>query len=585
MTRHIRGILVCLTCAITLTATGVGFASPVVLTDGAGDAVLRRTDDGCDGPFDEMTQAIPDLVSIRLESFTPLAPHIDPYAGQADDNGEFVRIDIVFAGLVNPPGPIGYGDNSPEYAPGAYGPNPVLGYIEFDVDANENTGGEYDYPALRYLANVARFGGLPSEARFANRAAKGRESFDGDVETAPYYEASGEEFHLALLGEEVEDIDVVTEAPDGDPNVFEAGEVWQLDGKFFHKAHAYDDFAVLCGSGGGDYEPEVKIQFAHDTMTDETTISLVFPKTNVGGAKLISPSATPQNHDGCDQNQVSIKDVLRDLYVSAAFAEPHDQDEPEFRFLADWANQSDVDLYLDPAGWRVQALVGTAYLPVQVDNDEFIWTDCYPNPIVGDVNGDGLADEIDTTLIESYITNHDGESWYDVDGDGMNGSVALNDWGRRFSVCDVNYDGYVDALDAGGTVLVGDMNLDGAIDGRDVGPFTLALVDAAAYEMAFPGADADVIGDTNGDGAFDLDDLPGFLALLLGPQPEPLLGDMNGDKNLTVDDIPWFCLGLTKPGVYKGTHGVDPAERGDVNRDGVLDGRDIAHFIQCLSKP
>ena len=34
------------------------------------------------------------------------------------------------------------------------------------------------------------------------------------------------------------------EAGGGTASVFEAGEVWWIDGDFFHKAHAYDDFAA-----------------------------------------------------------------------------------------------------------------------------------------------------------------------------------------------------------------------------------------------------------------------------------------------------------------------------------------------------
>lgn len=502
--------------AAVTTMTQIAQAAPNVFVDGAGDTVLRRTDDDCDGFFDEMAHLAPDLVEIRLESFTPDMPNIDPFTGQADENGLFVRIDVIFNGLVNPPGPIGYDDHTPEYEPAVYGPNPVMGYIEFDVDGNEDTGGEDQYPELRYLSNVARFGGVPDEPRFADRAVTGKESIDSDVTTAPYFEASGEEFHLAMLGEEVDSIDIIQEAPGGNYDVFEAGEIWWLTGSFFHKAHAYDDFAVLCGSGGGDYKPEVVIQFAHDTLNNETTVSLVFPKTNVGGAQLISPTANPQSHDGCDDNQYSIKDVLRDLYVGAAFADPGDRNEPAFRFIAGWEFQSNVDLYLDPSGWRVQGLVGTAYIPAPVDNDELIWTDVYPNPVQGDVNGDGTADGADEAAVAQYIALRDGQSEFDTDGDPMNESVAIYQWGWRFSVYDLNYDGLVDHLDVNGSFLVGDMNLDGLIDGRDIGPFVLALLDPTAYQSQFPDANPDVIGDTNDDGALGIDDLAGFQSLLLG---------------------------------------------------------------------
>ncbi|HRW55144.1 MAG TPA: hypothetical protein P5081_19910 [Phycisphaerae bacterium] len=503
-------------CAIALSAIGVS-AAPVVFVDGAGDAVLRRTDDNCDGPFDPMTQGMPDLLEIRIDSFAPGSPHNNPFSGVSDANGLYVRIDLVFAGLVNPPGPVGYDSHWPTYDPSLYGPNPVMGYIEFDIDGNEDTGGEIEYPALRYLANVARFGGLPNEPRFAGRPAVDGGSFDGNVLTAPYYEASGEEFHFVLLGEEIEDVEVVVEATGGNPALFEAGEVWILDGDFFHKAHAYDEFAILCGSGGGDYKPEVSVRFAHDTQADETTVSLVFPRTNEGSARLIGPSTSIQTADGCDDNQYSIEEVLLDLHWGAVLADSNTRSLPEFSFLADWENQgtNQFDTYLDPTTWRVQALVGTAYLPVQADDDEFIWTDVYPNPVFGDMNGDGYNDATDETLILGYIADHDGELNYDMDGDGMNDSLTLVDWGRRFSLFDTNYDGLVSLFDAGGPTLVGDMNLDGLVDGRDIASFILALMDPAGYASQFPAADPNVIGDTNGDNSFDMDDIAGFTTLLL----------------------------------------------------------------------
>ncbi|MCB9857821.1 MAG: hypothetical protein H6818_19220 [Phycisphaerales bacterium] len=573
-------------CFAAIVASDVA-AAPVVFSDDEGDAVVRRTDNDGDGPFDPEVQAMPDLLEIRVDSFAPAMPHINPFVGMSDAAGLFVRIDLVFAGLVNPPGPVGLDDHWPTYEPDKYGPNPVVGYIEFDMDGNEDTGGEDQYPELRYLANVARFGGLPSEPRFADRAADGCDAFDGNVTTAPYYEASGEEFHFVLLGEEIEQYSVVTEAVAGNPALFEAGEIWWIDGDFFHKAHAYDDFATLCGSGGGDYKPEVTIQFAHDSQIDRTTVTLVFPKTNEGSARLISPSTNVQSQDGCDNNQFSIQEVLLDLHFGALFADSFTRMLPSFRFIAEWENQGTetFDTFLDPSTWRVQALVGTAYLPDQVDDDEFIWTDVYPNPTFGDMNADGVYDAADESYILEYIAEYDGGVGHDNDGDGMNQSVMLIDWGRCFSVCDVNYDGFVNLLDIGDSGLVGDMNLDGLVDGRDIGPFVLALTDPAAYSSQYPSANANVIGDTNDDGAFDLVDVTGMLNLLLGPQVEPLKGDMNGDNEVTIDDVIPFCLALTDPAVYQSTHGVDPTARGDCNGDGVLDARDIAHFANRLVVP
>ncbi len=62
--------------------------------------------------------------------------------------------------------------------------------------------------------------------------------------------------------------------------------------------------------------------------------------------------------------------------------------------------------------------------------------------------------------------------------------------------------------------LLGDMNCDGHVDGRDIAPFTLAILDAAAYEATYPDCGIDY-GDVNLDGSVDELDISGFVALLL----------------------------------------------------------------------
>ena len=62
--------------------------------------------------------------------------------------------------------------------------------------------------------------------------------------------------------------------------------------------------------------------------------------------------------------------------------------------------------------------------------------------------------------------------------------------------------------------LVGDMNGDGTVDNFDIGPFELALVDLAAYLLAYPTVDYTCAGNVNGDGSFDNFDIGPFEILL-----------------------------------------------------------------------
>ena len=62
-------------------------------------------------------------------------------------------------------------------------------------------------------------------------------------------------------------------------------------------------------------------------------------------------------------------------------------------------------------------------------------------------------------------------------------------------------------------VLPGDMNCDGVVNLADVDPFVLALVNPAAYALAFPGCDV-LAGDMNGDGLLNGLDVGLFVAAL-----------------------------------------------------------------------
>ncbi len=494
----------------------VGRASAQVVSfiDGIGDATPRLTDLGADGPYNSEFQRLPDLLAIELCSFEPDAPQIDRFTGSVDQSGMYIRIDVMLDGLINPTGEIDF-DNEQAYAPDAYGPHPMVGYIEFDIDHNEDTGGEVEYPEFRYLATTARFGGLPSEARFDDRAARFEQEIDANLNTQPFVERSGEEFHIALIDENPSSVDVIFERPGGVVSIFEAGETWWVSGEFFHRAHVYDDLMVMCGSGNNRYEPELIMQYTHDELSDITTISLVIPKTNAGAARFKSPSQTVQSNDGCDGNQYSIEEAVMDMIVSASVADFFTRQLPEFQLLAAWEYQSAAPS-LDVTNWRVAANLGTAYLPDRVDGAEIIWSDVYPNIINGDVNGDAVVDTDDEAAIGAFIATYDGEMFYDSDGNDQNGSVALWHFGPYYCVYDVNYDGVVNGSELVADALPGDFNLDGSIDGRDIEAIVTALIDPVAYATAYPTADLLAIGDLNNDEAFDLADVDGFIALLLG---------------------------------------------------------------------
>lgn len=492
--------------AFALAAGGAG-ASPVVFNDGAGDAVIRRTDPGNDGPFDPVLHRLPDIVEMRLGRFEPAEPHIDPFLGIWTETGEFVRFDMVLDGLINPHD--GHDDDDFIYEPFRFGPNPLHGYVEFDVDADENTGGDYEDQRYRYLGNVARFGGVPAEARFAGRAALCDRDLSSPLAVGPFCEFSGEEFHITFE-EEIDYVIVMLERPGGDPWLFEAGEIWWIRGEFFHRAHAFDDFTISCSDDPDDYEPDVYLRYAHSEATDQTTVSLVFPRTNVGAAALISPLTQPQPNDGCDDNQVSFLECLTDLNFSASFADPWHQQQPQFQFLAGWASKTPSE-HLDPAQWRVTALVATAYDSFQSFSTNAIYTDVYPNVVPGDFTGDGIVDEADDVAKGLFVAEHDGDPAYDADATAGNGQLVWPNFARGFCVYDVDYVGLVEA----GLLLLGDMDINLVVDAEDVDDWLQGLFEPGVYQDTHGGADPLLRGDMNQDGAMDGADLQAFVDAIL----------------------------------------------------------------------
>ena len=486
-------------------------AQPIIIADPADDALLRRTDDNADGFIDPQAQRLPEILEMRIGTFQPIQPDGNRFIGNWDSAGGYLRLDIDLAGIINPPGPLGLDTSFPSYDPLLYGPNPVYGFIEFDIDADENTGGELSAPDFRYLGNVARFGGLPVESRFIDRVALDASAFDDDVTTPPFVDRSGEEFHISFLGERISSVDIIHESSGGDPALFEPGETWILGGKLVHRAHGFEQFTLMCFNEEGRYEDEVKIQFKHDLATDITMISLVYPLTNAGFAAFSGPNETVLPNDGCADGQSSIEEALEDLQFSASIAPPGTRQLPEFQLIAGWEFNNVAD-HLDPSAWRVTGLLGSAYVNQQPDAALFMWTDLVPNPQIGDFDADGLVDAADTTQLNTFIATEDGTS---NDEDGIiNNTIDLWNFAGNFSLFDTDYDGLVAPQDA---IVPGDMDLNQLVEFEDIDDFVLALLDPATYSATHGGVDPLIRGDVNADGLLDGRDIKGFLGLILEP--------------------------------------------------------------------
>jgi len=495
---------------VILFAAAPAWANDVVYTDGKGDARLLRTNLGNSTPFDPQQHRLPDLLSIKMGSFAPDIPCEDLFAGTWSNNGQFARIDLVFDGLVNPPGPVGFSQGLSNYQPYLYGPNPVHGFIEFDMDANENTGGEVNLPEYRYLGNVARWAGRPTESRFADRIAVTRKDFDGGPYTLLPVMRSGEEFHLALLGEQIDQIDVRCEKPGGNPAVFENGETWVLTGDWFHRAHCFEVLSLQCASASGEYMPQCQLQFKHSTCRDQTTVTLVYPLTNAAFASTTNPAQPTQPNNGCPGDQNSVLEALTDLSFSAANADTIGMSKLEFPLLADWAGESPAAC-LDPSQWRVCALVGSAFATQQSGSARFVWSDVYPNVCTGDFTGDGVLTIADAQALTAFIAEFDGDDDFDDDHNHHNNRIVLHNYAKNFCLYDTNYDGIIIQSDA---LLMGDMDWNGLFTTADIAAFVTGLLRPDEYATSYSGHAAVDHGDLNGDGKLDGLDIAEFVRLL-----------------------------------------------------------------------
>ena len=517
-------VLGALTIVICLFPTA-GRSERVTYQDTHGDDVARRMDIGADGPLDTLNHKLPDLLSWTIGSWRPVNAQTDLFIGNWANNGEFFRLDLVFKDIINPPGPLGC-CGEPAFDPFRYGPNPISGYIEIDMDRDVNSGGELDWPDLRYLGNVARFGGLPQQATLKDRAAINAGAFDNIFTTPPYVERSGEDFHLEMVGWEIDSNQI--QRSDPSDWLFSAGETWTITGHFLHRAHGYSPFSSACCRSGvpiGNYEPIVKIQFSHNTTSNRTTVSLVYPLTNSGSA-VMTGSPTTEPMDILFTNQNSVSEALWELAISAIAATPEDRSLPEYALIAPWESKNPDD-YLDPALWRVSVLVGGSYTTPQ--DALFVWSDIYPDVKIGDLDGDGTIGSNELALFDVYMMNNDGNPAIDYDGV-ANGVIEIISFGPNFSLYDLNYDGLIDdddrAMIGGPLFCRMDFDHDGDVDLIDFSHMQLCLTSGSGPVLIGPGCrNADLDHDNDVDQA----DIQTFVGCSSGPAipANPMCGRTN----------------------------------------------------------
>lgn len=468
-------------------------------TDPPGDALIRRTDSGNDGPIDPLA-TIPDILSISMIGWGPIDPALDPYIGVEVDgsSADIFRLQLVLSGLINPPGTLGLG--AEPFDPFKFGPNPAFGFVEIDMDRDRDTGGELGGGATqRYLANVARFATVPTGSISA-RIAMSADDFDAEFNTAPQIERSGQDFSLNLCG--CFAVNLVSTFGDTDES-FDPGDTWSVSGRFFQRAGGYEQAsAAFGGTFFGLYDPIVELLFAHDTLTDTTTITFVYPLTMVGAAALRNEPVQPIDLDVGNHN--SVIEALDDIIIGASgplFG-------PTAVLTEQWAG-SDPMQSLDPERWRFTAIVGMSYLTAQPAL--YVWTDVAGDHSIGDFDGSGIVNSADTAAIESFVAANDGTA---IDADSIiNGEVAVVNPGANFTAFDLDGNMIVDAQDVAAVpvLCLGDADGDRVVNFNDITSVLAFWLDDYTPSTG--------PGDANGDGVVNFDDITNVLSNWLAVCP------------------------------------------------------------------
>gem|GEM_PF-613745 len=426
-------------------------------TDDTGDADFRPTGSLTAPHF----QGLPDLLSISVRFWDPASPS-DPFSGAEGSFGtsHVFRFDMTINGLVNPPGPLALGGYP--WDPDEFGACPLNGFIEFDVDGQKNSGGELEPVAqTRYLANVARFGGLP-DSSYGNHAARSAADYDGVFLTQPSIEESGAEFALILCG--CFEPTLITQTGDMDGHL-DPGESMIVRGRFFERMQAVAPFAgSFGGSDFGLYDPEIDLLFTHDLATDTTTVSFVFALDQLGAAILTGEPQQPM--DFSLFSHTSLAEAVNDLIFTAeGFLGPV-TDPAVFELIREWQGGSPVGNTLDVTKWDVHALIGTSYLN-QGAGALYVWTDAGFDAPFGNMVADSFIDMADLDAITATIAAMDGGP---ADADAtINGAVVITNFGPNFNLHDLTNDGVIDAADlAAFPPFSADLNGDGRINGSDI---------------------------------------------------------------------------------------------------------------------
>jgi len=453
-------------------------------TDAGGDAGVRRTDPGADGPIMPGC-TLPDLLTVTLSGWDAGDAKNDPYDGFVVDpkDAHLFRLEVTFAGLICPPGPLGL--NGDDYEPFRFGSSPIYGFLDVDVDDSRNTGGVLGAAARqRYLANVARFGRVPYGS-MAERAALSALDYDDNFYGGPQYERIGGDWDLAFCG----CFDLVRMSEDGDGDqTFEPGETWVVRGRFFERATGYVDASdAFGGSGFGHYDPKVNLQFKHNFLADTTTVTLVYALDMAGAGALKGESEQPIDLNV--GNQTSIVEGLQDIIDNAGnlFG-------PVSELTEGWKGRDPFDV-IDPTRWTVLALFGTAY--TAPDGALYAWTDTGFDETSGDLDGDKVADGKDQQQVIDQVYKLDGTV---DDADGFkNGRVQIPAFGLNFSVYDINGDGWIDSDDLWTYGHRADLNHDGFLD----------IFDFLAFQNYFLAHNPEA--DFNLDAEFDIFDFLSFV--------------------------------------------------------------------------
>jgi hypothetical protein len=402
-----------------------------VFLDPVGDAVVRRTNT-CNCGDLLPGQTLPDLRKLVISPWEMCSSGSDPYVGTVADHTEahLVRIDMVFKGLVNPPGTLGL--NGLDFNPMQYGNNPLYGFVEIDVDNDADTGG--DQPTVapsHYLANAARFGGRPHSTLSVRAASAGDDLYQAWT-VPPQVCLSGADWVIAFCGC-FEAVPV--SKSNADCSTFGPGCTWVMSGRFFQRTTGYQYASGMSGGTSfGLYDPIVNVRFKHSISSNETTVTLVYGLDQEGAAQLAG-DATAEPMDYNADNQTSIAEGVADLIHAAQSGFLTDL---AYQVTNRWANKS-ISAATDPIRWRPTFIFGTSYA-AQSDG-LYVWTDIGFDCLVGDVNGDGLVNGADRSAVALFISQFDA-----ADGE-TDGQVTIPNYAVGFSVFDVDGDGIVGPLD------------------------------------------------------------------------------------------------------------------------------------------